>query len=90
MYCRGLNGEAGPDVTPGDLRDVPQDGCHHQEVPCRGELPRQPGSTTVSTIPPVVLQLHLNWSFPRGIVVLVTATLPASFVPGAPSGASSL
>jgi hypothetical protein len=50
-YCRALNGEAGPDVTPGDRGDVPQDGCHHQEVPCCGELPRQPGSTTVSTVP---------------------------------------
>jgi hypothetical protein len=29
MYCRGLDGEVGPDVTPGDLGDVPRDGCHH-------------------------------------------------------------
>jgi hypothetical protein len=28
-YCRGLDGEAGPDVTPGDRGDVPRDGCHH-------------------------------------------------------------
>jgi hypothetical protein len=82
-YCRGLDGEPRLDVTPGDLRDVPQDRFHHQEVPCRDELPRQPGSTTTSTVPPVVLQLHLDWSFPRGTIVLVTATLPGSFLPGA-------
>jgi hypothetical protein len=87
---RGLDGEAGPDVTPGDRGDVPQDGWHHQEVPYRDELSWQPGSTTVSTVPPVVLQLRLDWSFPRGNVVLVTATLPGSFVPGVPSGATSL
>jgi hypothetical protein len=83
-YCRGLDGEAGPDVTPGDRGDIPQDGCHHQEVPCRGELSRKPGSTTFSTVPPVVLHLRLDWSFPRGTVVLVTATLPAAFYPARP------
>jgi hypothetical protein len=61
-----------------------------QEVPCRGQLPRQTRSTTVSTVPPVVLQLRLDWSFPRYTVVLVTATLPGGFLPDAPSGASSL
>jgi hypothetical protein len=40
--------------------------------------------------PPVVLQHRLNWSFRRGTIILVTATLPASFLPGAPSGTSSL
>jgi hypothetical protein len=86
MYCRGLDSEAGPDVTPRDLGDVPQDGCHHQEVPCPSELRRQPGSTTVSMVPPVILhQLRLDWSFPRGTVVIVTDTL----VPGTPSGVSS-
>jgi hypothetical protein len=85
-----IDGETDPDVTPGDRRDVPQDGYHHHEVPCRGQLPRQPGCTTVSTVPPVVLQLCLDWSFPRGTVVLVTPTLPGSFLPVLPSGASSL
>jgi hypothetical protein len=61
-----------------------------QEVPCRGQLTRQTRSTTVSTVPPVVLQLRLDWSFPRYTVVLVTATLPGGFLPDAPSGASSL
>jgi hypothetical protein len=61
-----------------------------QEVPCRGQLPRQTRSTTVSTVPPVVLQLCLDWSFPRYTVVLVTATLPRGFLPNAPSSASSL
>jgi hypothetical protein len=89
-YYRGLDGEADLDVTPGDREDIPKDRCHHHEVPCRGQLPWQLGSTTASMVPPIVLQLRLDWSFPRGIVVLVTATLPGSFLPSAPSGASSL
>jgi hypothetical protein len=89
-YCRGLDGEAKPDVTPGDCGDIPRDGCHHQEVPCRGQLPQQPGSTTVSMVPPVVLQLRLDWLFPHGVIVLVTATLPGSFLPGEPSVTSFL
>jgi hypothetical protein len=36
-------------------------------------------------IPPIVLQLRLDWSFPHGNVTLVTSTLP-----DAPFGASSL
>jgi hypothetical protein len=28
-------------------------------------------------VPPVILQLRLDWSFPSGTVILVTATLPA-------------
>jgi hypothetical protein len=88
-YCKGLDGKAEPDVTPGDRVDVPQDGCHHREVPYRGQLPQQPDSTTIA-VPPVALQLRLDRSFPRDIVVLVTATLPGSFLPGTPSGASSL
>jgi hypothetical protein len=39
MYYRGVDSEAELDVTPGDRGDVPQGGCHHHEVPCRGQLP---------------------------------------------------
>jgi hypothetical protein len=41
-------------------------------------------------VPPIVLQLRLDWSFPHGTIILVTTTLPVGFLPGAPSGASSL
>jgi hypothetical protein len=44
-------------------------------------FPRYPQSSSISL---------LNWSFPRSTVILITATLPGSFLPGTPSGASSL
>jgi hypothetical protein len=61
-YYRGVDGEAKPDVTPEDRGDVPRDGCHHHEVPCRDQLPRQPGSTTVSTVPPSSSSASTNCS----------------------------
>jgi hypothetical protein len=46
-------------------------------------LPRSTTTTTrlyhISTVPPVVIQLRLYWSFPRGVVVLITPPYQEAF-----------